>query len=494
MIELLLNGEPLQIDNVDPNCTLLDFLRDQLHQTGTKEGCASGDCGACTVAVGELDGALDEECIHYKSINACITPLANVHGKHLVTVEGLKQGQQLHAAQQAMVDCHGSQCGFCTPGFVMSLFVLGREQAGPPERHTIEAALGGNLCRCTGYRPIVDAAVQMFDPARQADSDPFQEKETQWVKALQGMNRTDEVQLKGEGRQYFAPDSSSRVSQLLREYPEARLVAGATDLALELTQQLREIDTLIYTGRVKQMTAIRETDSHLSIGAAASYSQFGPALTALYPHCGELLERLGSRQIRNQGTLGGNIGNASPIGDMPPLLLALDASLRLRCDDQLRELPLEQFFLGYKQTALQTGEFIEQVLVPKPAPDDCLRVYKVSKRFEDDISSTCGAFWLRLEPHEQVPEQQVVTQVRVAFGGMDAIPRRAHACEQALLGQPLNDNVIAAAMTALARDFTPISDFRASSDYRLKVSQNLLKRLQLELGNDSLLTRVNQHA
>ncbi|NHO66241.1 xanthine dehydrogenase small subunit [Aestuariicella hydrocarbonica] len=485
MIEFLLNGEPLRITDEDPNCTLLDFLRDRLHHTGSKEGCASGDCGACTAALGELDG----ETIHYKSINTCITPLGNVHGKHLVTVEELKQGQQLHPAQQAMVDCHGSQCGFCTPGFVMSLFVLGRDEISAPDRHRIEESLGGNLCRCTGYRPIIEAAVQMFDPALQAERDPFTEREAEWVKVLQSMNRDQDVELSGGGHHYVAPATSARLAQLLQHYPAARLVAGGTDLALELTQQLCSIDTLIYTGRVREMIGVSETDTHLIIGAAASYNQFGPALTALYPECRELLERLGSRQIRNQGTLGGNIGNASPIGDMPPLLLALGASLRLRGAERVRELPLEQFFLGYKRTALQAGEFIEAILVPRPAPGDSLRVYKISKRFEDDISSSCGAFLLSLD-------QQIVTRVRVAFGGMDAIPRRALECEQALLGKPLDDVAIAAAMAALARDFTPISDFRASSDYRLQVSQNLLKRLQLELNSPSatLLSRVNQHA
>ncbi|WGL15176.1 xanthine dehydrogenase small subunit [Microbulbifer bruguierae] len=499
MIEFLLNGQLQRVVQGDPNCTLLDHLREHLHQTGTKEGCASGDCGACTLAMGELCEEPGRAArLRYRSINACITPLVAVHGCALVTVEGLASGEALHPAQQAMVDCHGSQCGFCTPGFVMSLFVLGQEHAQAPPREEILAALGGNLCRCTGYRPIVDAAVRMFDPQLQQ---PLVGEcralelacEADWCDRLREINRGPSPRLQGGSRLYFAPASSVELGALLRAYPNARLMAGATDLALELTQKLQSIEVLVSTARVADMRQLEVNACELRIGAAVTYSDFAPLLLQHYPHARELLERLGSRQIRNRGTLGGNLGNASPIGDMPPLLLALDARLRLYCGGERRELPVAEFFRGYKRTALRAGEFIEQVIIPRPQAGERLRVYKISKRFEDDISTTCGAFWLRLEA-------DCIADVRIAFGGMADTPRRAPACERALRGSSLSaagtldDSAIADAMGALATDFEPISDFRASAAYRLQVSQNLLRRLQLELADPAATLRVYHHA
>ncbi|MAZ89936.1 MAG: xanthine dehydrogenase small subunit [Cellvibrionaceae bacterium] len=500
MLEFLLNGVPQKVNHCDPNSTLLDHLRTQLNQNGTKEGCASGDCGACTVAVGEISNEVDSETgdqadnsnednIHYKSVNACITLLANLHGKHVITVEGLANGEQLHPSQQAMIDCHGSQCGFCTPGFVMSMFVLERNHDSPPNRHEISEALGGNLCRCTGYRPIIDATVQMFDPQLSPSKDRFSEQQSQWLTQLRTMNKEDHVRLVHNDKKYFAPTHLEDLAELMLRHPNARLVAGGTDLALEFTQFLREIDTLIYTGRVADLKRVETTDNELSIGAAATYSEFSPALLAFYPDARELIERIGSRQIRNQGTLGGNIGNASPIGDMPPLLIAMNAQLVLRCGDATRTIAVEDYFVGYKKTLLHASEFIEKIIIPKPAKNSVFRAYKISKRYEDDISASCGAFSLTLKDNR-------VSGVRIAFGGMAEIPKRALHCEQALLQQPLSSDNIANAARAMSNDYQPISDFRASSEYRLKVSQNMLTRLHLELTHpeNEHATRVINHA
>ena len=482
MVRFLLNDSEHCVDSGNPHSSVLDYLRENLQQVGTKEGCASGDCGACTVVLGEtIDGSMQ-----YQAINACITPLATLQGKQLITVEHLQRDGALHPVQQAMVDCHGSQCGFCTPGFVMSMFAY-RKNHDQPEHHGIIEALGGNLCRCTGYRPIIDAAVQMYEPALQ---DQFSERAAATVIALQSINDTaadinwtDPV----SGKQYFAPCSLSSLSQLLLQYPEARLVAGGTDLSLEITQLLREFDVLIYTGRVPELLQVNTSANEIEIGAAVSYSACAETLCLHYPELRELLERLGSLQIRNQGTVGGNVANASPIGDMPPVLIALGARLVLRCGDDTREMPVQDYFVSYKVTAQQPSEFIERIIVPMPVPDYAFRVYKISKRLEDDISATCGAFYVKVQAG-------VVVDARIAFGGMAEIPRRASHCEQALIGQPWEEPAVDAAMLALGNDFQPISDFRASAQYRLSVSQNLLRRLYLELTHPGTAVRLDHYA
>ena len=477
MIKFLINDAECRLDLVDPHCSLLDYLRETLQKKGTKEGCAAGDCGACTVVIGEaLDGS-----IRYRAIDACITPVASLHGKQLLTVEHLRQGNKLHPVQQAMVDCHGSQCGFCTPGFIMSMFAYRKTQPNP-ER--INEALAGNLCRCTGYRPIIDAAIQMY---KLPLADQFSASQESLVRALEAIAADgEEIALQQGDKQYFAPRRVIELARLLQAHPEARLIAGGTDLSLESTQLLREFGTLIYTGRVAEMLQVEETDSAIEIGAAVTYSDCADALVRHYPDLAELLGRLGSLQIRNQGTLGGNVGNASPIGDMPPVLIALNAQLQLRRADQTRRLPVQDYFIGYKRTALQTAEFIERIIVPRPLAGYAFRVYKISKRLEDDISACCGAFHIKVEA-------QRVSDARIAFGGMAEIPARARHCERALIGQAWNEATIGAAMEALSDDFRPISDFRASAAYRLAVSQNLLKRLYWELTSSAQQVRVTHY-
>jgi xanthine dehydrogenase small subunit len=480
MIKFLLNQSETSVDQIDPNTSVLDYLRDNLNRTGTKEGCASGDCGACTVVIAEVE----ENKLFYRSANACITNIGSLHGKQLITVEDLKTNNQLHAVQQAMVDCHGSQCGFCTPGFIMSMFAL-RKNNTTADEHKINESLGGNLCRCTGYRPIVDAAKQLFEKPQ---DDQFDHTEDSVIKQLNTINSEQPLgSLSDSNKQFFSPTSSSELANLLNHYSEAKLLAGGTDLCLEFTQFLRDAHILIYTGRVKDLATIELNDKSLVLGAAVTFSHAADHLIALYPDLKELIERLGSLQVRNQATIAGNIGNASPIGDMPPVLIALGAELDLRKEDKRRTISIEEYFLKYKVTALKKSEFIEKIIIPRPDPLADFKVYKISKRLEDDISATCGAFSIKID-------QGAVSAIKIAFGGMAEIPKRAKHCEQALLNQPWNSQSIERAMVELKKDFTPISDFRASADYRLEVSKNMLRRLYLELESDCQTIRVTQHA
>ncbi len=478
MIQFLLNRELRTEHALDPNVTVLQYLREHVGKPGTKEGCASGDCGACTVVVGELDG----ERVRYRTLNSCLTFVSALHGKQLISVEDLKHQGQLHSVQQAMVDCHGSQCGFCTPGFVMSLFALQKNSNGFDKAETMEA-LAGNLCRCTGYRPIVDAAEQA---CCQKQPDQFDAAEAQTVEQLRAIAPREIAELNSGDKRCLLPLTVADLADLYAANPEARLLAGGTDLALEVTQFHRELPVMIYVGHIESMKRVEVTAEHIEIGAATALSDCYAALAAEYPDFGELLHRFASLQIRNQGTLGGNIGNASPIGDAPPLLIALGAQIVLRKGNETRSLPIEDYFLDYKVTARQEAEFIEKIIVPRAQHNQAFRAYKVSKRLDDDISAVCAAFNLRIE-------DGVVQSARIAFGGMAAIPKRAAACEAALQGSAWYPGVIERACAALAEDFTPLSDFRASKEYRLLTAQNLLRKFFLELQAPEVETRVTAY-
>jgi len=482
MISFLLNQEKHTVSDIDPNTTVLDYLREHLQLTGTKEGCASGDCGACTVVISSPTA--NKKNIEYQSINSCISLLGTLHGKQLITIEHLQENQQLHPCQQTMVDCHASQCGFCTPGFVMSLFAYGKN-CPVADRNSVISALGGNLCRCTGYRPIIDAALKVRDSS---GADQFERQQESTLKDLITIEQqSDLIALSGANRQFFAPTNADQLAELLLEYPGARLVGGGTDLSLELTQGLSNIDILISTGHVDDMKIVSENEQTITIGGAASFTAAESVLVSVYPDMQELLDRLGSKQIRNRGTLGGNIGNASPIADLPPVLIVLQAHLILRKGQQRRTVAVEDFYSSYKKTILQASEFIEQIVIPKHSEGDLLKIYKISKRFDDDISTSCAAIKVQREGN-------IVQAASIAYGGMAEIPKRASHCEQTLVGQPWTAESIEQAMCALEQDFKPISDFRASGAYRLAVSKNLLLRYFYEtsgVAKDSL--RVTHH-
>ncbi len=482
MIQFLLNRELRTEQSLDPNVTVLNYLREHLGKTGTKEGCASGDCGACTVVVGELTGPAGAERIRYRTLNSCLTFVSSLHGKQLITVEDLKHDAQLHQVQQAMVDCHGSQCGFCTPGFVMSLFALQKNAAGADKAQAHEA-LAGNLCRCTGYRPILEAAEQSCCAKR---PDQFDAAEADTIARLKAIAPPPDGRAQQRRQALPAAPHRGRPGRPLRRHPgrpparrRHRPGAGSHPVPPRAAgDDLRR--------HVEEMKQVVVTEDAIEIGAATALTDCHAALAADYPDFGELLQRFASLQIRNQGTLGGNIGNASPIGDSPPLLIALGAQIVLRQGKATRTLALEDYFIDYKVTARQEGEFIEKIIVPRPRGNQAFRAYKVSKRLDDDISAVCAAFNL-------VVEDGTVQSARIAFGGMAAIPKRAAACEQALLGAAWYPGVVEEACEALARDFTPLTDFRASREYRLLTAQNLLRKCFLELQAPAYETRVTAY-
>ncbi|MGR3964190.1 xanthine dehydrogenase small subunit [Pseudomonas sp. 910_23] len=481
MIQFLLNQELRSEHALDPNLTVLNYLREHVGKSGTKEGCASGDCGACTVVVGELhtDDQGTEQ-IRYRSLNSCLTFVSSLHGKQLISVEDLKHQGQLHSVQQAMVECHGSQCGFCTPGFVMSLFAL-QKNSDAPDSHRAHEALAGNLCRCTGYRPILAAAEQACCNKPQ---DQFDCREADTIARLKSIAPTQTGELNSGDKRCLVPLTVADLADLYDAYPQARLLAGGTDLALEVTQFHRTLPVMIYVGNIEDMKRIEHFDDRLEIGAATVLSDCYTALHHEYPDFGELLQRFASLQIRNQGTLGGNIGNASPIGDSPPLLIALGAQIVLCKGNTRRTLALEDYFIDYRVTARQDSEFIEKIIVPKGHA--LFRAYKVSKRLDDDISAVCAAFNLNID-------NGVISAARVAFGGMAATPKRAKSCEAALVGAIWNSATVEKACAALAQDFTPLSDFRASKEYRLLSAQNLLRKYFIELQTPHIETRVTAY-
>ena len=471
-VRFILADHVEEVSACHPTRTVLEFLREDKGLQGTKEGCAEGDCGACTVVIGELnDGG-----IRYRAVNSCIQFLATLDGKQLLTVEDLTQNSEggeseLHAVQRAMLEQHGSQCGFCTPGFVMSLFAMfhhNREHAAG--RADIDLGLAGNLCRCTGYAPIVRAAEQALTAGR---SDSFSEQHKHAVEQLKSIQSTDPLELDSADGTFHAPRSMAGLCKLLEDNPRAVLVAGATDVGLWVTKQQRRLATIIYLGEVEELKRIRDDGQHLSIGAAVSYTDASRAITARYPAFEPLIQRIGGMQVRNAGTIGGNIANGSPIGDMPPGLIALGARLVLRNTQGERLLNLEDYFISYGKQDLRAGECVAQILLPAPPDGQLFAIYKVSKRFEQDISAVCGAFALQLDGTK-------ITSARICFGGMAATPKRARACEQALEGESWNQVSINRAMQALLTDFTPLTDMRASAAYRMRVAQNLLQRFYLE--------------
>ena len=476
-LSFLLNGELVELDPVSPTLTILDFLRKDRGLCGTKEGCAEGDCGACTVTIGELQGSK----MSYQAVNSCISFVCSLHGKHLITVEGIKQGDKLHPLQQCMVSAHGSQCGFCTPGFVMSLYTLCYQEEPKFNRQQMNDLLAGNLCRCTGYRPIVSAAKKFLkrkNLSRYAYSD--QSVAAQLKK--QHFKKSHSFIL--DDATYHSPTTTDELANLLRDYPDATLVAGGTDVGLWVTKQHQKLDQIISLERIDALKIVRIGKDMISFGAGVNLNSAQHALAPDYPDLGELIRRFGSEQIRNRATVAGNIANGSPIGDLAPALMVLDAKLTLRVGTYRRYLKLEEFFIDYGKQDLKTSEFIESIQIPRVFKDSRFSVYKISKRFDQDISAVCGAFNL------QVDYDGIVRDIRIAFGGMAGIPKRASKLERALMDEPWNLQTINKVLPLMEKDFQPITDCRGSSEYRLLAAKNLLKRFFLETQSEVIETRL----
>lgn len=471
MIRFNLNGRWIESSEIDPNCTILKFLRTSMKQADVKEGCAAGDCGACTLMLGEMT----EQGIEYRTVNACIALMANAHNRYLLTPSGIGRAGDLHPAQQAMVDCHGSQCGFCTPGFVMSLTNLYqsacvRSGQSSLSNDDIHAALSGNLCRCTGYRPIIDAAHKMTELAQK---DVSQVSLKSGVKTFDPQ-AADEPLAEVSDSRLFMPETEAQLIALLQQYPDAKLWAGGTDAGLEVTQRFTRFSTIICINRIASLLQCEDLGDQLRLGACVTFSQAEQALAADFPSFAQLLHRIGSRQIRNLGTLGGNIANASPIGDTPPVFLALNATLEIDGINGRREVPLREFYLGYKKTVMAAGEYLAAIRVPKLGADEILWVHKVSKRYDDDISAVLFALYLK-------KDGETLMDARLACGGMAATPLLAEKTGAALAGKPFVQATFAQAAAFVDQDYQPITDVRASDRYRIQVTRNLLTKAFIEL-------------
>jgi xanthine dehydrogenase small subunit len=461
-IVFFLNGRKEAVSGVATTLTLMNYLRRNKRLTGTKEGCAEGDCGACTVIIGELTG----DGVHYRAVNACILFVPMLHQKLVLTVECLQgPGGELHPVQQAMVECHGSQCGFCTPGFIMSLYGL---YLSEPYRDAqrVNDVLAGNLCRCTGYGPIAEAAERMYSFPRPP-----------WDAQRRASDRANLLSIRDgatlgyshEGSTFFAPADKDEFCQLYSANPDAAIVSGATDVGLWVTKQRRPLPKMVYTGRIGDMKQIETANGILRIGAGATWAEAKKALGSYWPSFEELVRRFGSEQVRNSGTVGGNVANGSPIGDGPPALIALGAQAVLRKDTASRTLPLEDFFIAYGKQDRAPGEIVEAIEVPLSTPAGDLRCYKISKRFDQDISAVCGCFNIRLGDGR-------VESARICFGGMAATPKRAFAVENFLTGSAWTLATAERAAAGFETDYGPISDMRASASYRMKIAKNLLLR------------------
>ncbi|MEC7963851.1 MAG: xanthine dehydrogenase small subunit [Pseudomonadota bacterium] len=467
-IRFLLNGRPVTVPSVTASQTLLDFLRIDQRLTGTKEGCAEGDCGACTVLVGRLsDGGLK-----YEAVNACIRFLASLDGCHVVTIEHIRGADGgLHPVQQAMVEFHGAQCGFCTPGIVMSLYALWMEQPEPTPAQ-VEVALQGNLCRCTGYEPIIKAAVAVSQYGTPS-ADYLNETRAGIVAQLQDLQDGARVVTGPADNQAIVPADLDDFATVLVENPKATIVAGATDVGLWVTKFLRPISPAIHINQIDALKQIEMTEEGITLGAGVSYSDFLPMVKAHFPFLLEYWNRIAGWQVRNMGTVGGNIANGSPIGDTPPVLIALGATVTLRRGADRRTLPLEDYFIDYGKQDLGEGEFLESVQIPLPGKSQINAAYKISKRRDEDISAVAVGISVTVEGGQ-------ISAARIAFGGMAATPKRAAAAEAALVGQPFAEASFDAAAKAVGEDFAPLTDWRASSDYRMLSAQNLLRRFFLE--------------
>lgn len=478
-IRFLLNDELCELSSIDPTITVLQWLREQANLRGTKEGCAEGDCGACTVVIGRVDTTGR---MNYRAVNACILFMPVLDGCQLLTVEHLKAADgRLHPAQQAMVDQHGSQCGFCTPGFVMSLFGLYLNE-NRPSRQRINDTLAGNLCRCTGYRPIIDAARTMYDYEW---DDPTLAAAAHTATRLAALHEDAEpLELQYGERRYFAPTNARQLESLWAQYPEATLLAGGTDVGLWVTKLHRDLNQVIFIGNVAELHGIEDKEEELVIGAAVTHADAFETVGRHFPDFGELLRRFASTLIRNSSTVGGNVANGSPIGDSMPVLIALGAQVVLRSAEGQREIPLEDLYVDYGKQSRRPGEYVERLRIPKLAAGEQFRCYKLSKRLDQDISAVCAAFKISIN------DDGLVTAIRTGFGGIAAIPARARDTEAVITGQAWSDSTITQAEAVLAEEFTPLTDMRASERYRQMTTVRLLRKFFIETSQPEARTRL----
>tara|TARA_B100002019_G_scaffold7774_1_gene6161 strand:- start:67 stop:1503 length:1437 start_codon:yes stop_codon:yes gene_type:complete len=463
-IQFLLNNKIHKIKNPDPNKTILNYIRDDLKKTGTKEGCAEGGCGACTIVLGELDKGK----MNYKSINACISFLPILNGKQLILVEDLADSNKPHIVQEAMVKFHGSQCGFCTPGFTMSLFSMYKNYKSI-NNEVVEEVLSGNLCRCTGYRPIIEAAKSLNN---KKDYDQFRRNQNETISLLRKIKDVD-VEINYQGKKYFAPKTIPNLKKLLKKYPNAKILSGGTDLSLEVTKFRKEIKIIISLNSIKKLNFIKKGKNLLEIGATTSLFEFQNLIKKYFMDFYDVLKRYGSLQIRNVGTIAGNIATASPIGDMLPLLLSLDAKIVIHGTNKKKIYSLNQFFISYRKTKLKKGEFIYSIKIPLNR-ENVFKAYKISKRFDDDISSVCGSFSFLIKKNR-------ITKAAIAYGGMSEIPKRALTIEKNLINSEFSENTFSRAVDLMNKDFSPLDDMRASKNYRLTVAKNLLLKAFYEI-------------
>ena len=474
IIKFLFNEKILELNNPDPNQTILNFVRTELKKTGTKEGCAEGGCGACTVVLGELNN----NNLEYRAVNACISFLPFLNGKQLLVVEDLvsKEGK-LHPVQEAMVKYHGSQCGFCTPGFVMSLFSMYKNHDNF-NNELIKDTISGNLCRCTGYRPIIDAAKSLNKINK---IDQFSKNKKKIISLLKKINSKN-IFITNENKKYFSPKTIKELKKIIKKNTNFNFLSGGTDLSLKVTKERDDIQNIINLIDIKELDFIKKNKNFIEVGAATPLIKFENFIKKYYSDFNSVLKRYGSVQIRNVATIGGNIATASPIGDTLPILLSLDAELVIETKKNKKILSINEFFISYRKTKLKKGEFIYSIRIPL-YKNNIFKAYKISKRFDDDISSLCASFNLEINNNK-------IKNAFIAFGGMAEIPKRAKICEKILKNKQLSLDNFLKAGNNLEKDFSPINDMRASKNYRMKVAKNLLIKCFYEIKTNKFL-RVN---
>jgi xanthine dehydrogenase small subunit len=472
-ISFVLDGKIQTVDfqkDYTPTTTVLNYLRANPCHKGVKEGCAEGDCGACTVAVGELT----HDKIEYKAIDSCLVFLPMIHGKQLITVENLSQKKnaenELHPVQQAMVDCNGSQCGYCTPGIIMSMFALYKNENNPV-KETIEDALTGNLCRCTGYKPIIEATAKS---CVHDGFDQFTNDEKQIVDLLlQIRNESNSVEIINEKQKYFQPKTKAEALELRNKKQNSILINGATDVALRVTKRHELLEEIIDLSNIDELKKCTKTEYLIKFGAGMNLEEVKTISKNELPALYETLAVFGSKQIRSLATFGGNVGSGSPIGDTLPTLMAYNAEIKLQSVDGERRINMNNYILGYRKTERQPNEIITKIIIPKPAPNTTVKFYKVSKRKDLDISTVSAGFSLTLK-------NNIVEAITLAYGGMAAVTKRAAKAEQHLVGKKWDRIFIEQAMELIAEEFTPISDARSGAEFRTLASKNLLLKFWSE--------------